>query len=45
MVPKELRDKVWKEARRMWDGESGGAEGWREAADQAVAAVEMKESS
>lgn len=44
-VPKELRDKVWRTARRMWDAEPKGAEEWREASDAAVAAVEEKEAA
>lgn len=43
-VPKELRDKVWATARRMWDAEPKGAEEWKEAADAAIAAVEEKEA-
>lgn len=40
-VPKELRDRVWNGARLMWDG--GGSERWKEAAAEAVAAVELRE--
>lgn len=44
MVPKELRDNVYRTARRMWDGEGGATHAWSEAADAAVAAVEEKEA-
>lgn len=43
-VPKELRDRVWATARRMWDDEPGGDEEWSEARDAAVRAVEEKEA-
>jgi hypothetical protein len=44
MVPKELRDRVWATAKKMWAGAEGGAEEWEEARDAAVAAVEQKEA-
>lgn len=43
MVPKELRDRVWATARRMWSSD-GAFDEWREAADEATAAVELKEA-
>lgn len=43
-VPKELRDKVWVTARRMWDGLPGGDEEWSEAREAAIRAVEEKEA-
>lgn len=39
-VPKDLQDRVYSTARRMWRGE--GTMPWVEASDAAVAAVEMK---
>jgi hypothetical protein len=45
MVPKELRDKVFRTARRMWDGEPKGTQEWSEASDEAIAAVEIKEAA
>jgi hypothetical protein len=44
MVPKELRDRVWRTAKRMWADLPGGMEEWKEAADTATAAVEEKEA-
>lgn len=43
MVPKELRDRVWETARRMWADDEDGLEDWIEAKDAAIAAVEMRE--
>lgn len=43
-VPKELRDKVWRTARRMWSDLPGGDEEWTEARDEAIRAVEEKEA-
>lgn len=45
MVPKELRDKVWLTARRMWRNEALGTQEWSEASNEAIAAVEMKEAA
>jgi len=46
-VPKELRDKVWKTARKMWNDDPDvetAYKAWREAADEAIAAVELREA-
>jgi hypothetical protein len=43
MVPKELRDRVWETARRMWADDEDGLEDWIEAKDAAIAVVEMRE--
>lgn len=42
MVPKDLRDRVWATAKRMWADVPGGDEEWQEARDQAIHAVEAK---
>jgi hypothetical protein len=46
MVPKELRDRVWATARKMWADFSDEAamKAWGEAKDAAVAAVEQREA-
>lgn len=44
LVPKELRDRVWTTAKRMWADLPGGDEEWSEAAAAAVAAVEQREA-
>ena len=46
-VPKEMRDKVWKTARKMWHDDPDvetAYKAWREAADEAIAAVETSEA-
>lgn len=47
MVPKELRDRVWATARRMWKDEfdDDATQAWGEARDAAIAAVEQREAS
>lgn len=45
-VPKELRDKVWRLAKKMWRDEpdaTTGYQNWSEARDEAIHAVEAKE--
>jgi hypothetical protein len=44
MVPKELRDRVWAAARRMWADDADGYEKWREVADEAIGLVEQREA-
>jgi hypothetical protein len=47
-VPKELRDRVWRAARKMWNDDPDAEtayQAWREVADQAIHAVESEGSS
>lgn len=41
-VPKEIRDRVWSTARRMWADDDGGESEWQEARGEAITAVEAK---
>jgi len=48
MVPKELRDRVWETARKMWADDPDmetAYRNWSEAKDAAVAAVEQREAT
>jgi hypothetical protein len=42
-VPKELRDKIWRLARKMWNGDDDAYQEWSDARDEAIHAVEAKE--
>lgn len=46
-VPKDIRDRVWAMAKKMWASEPDletAYTSWREVADEAIAAVELGEA-